>query len=88
MKVLLNQMLPAFNANLTPILAPTTKLIAKTIPKKNSIFRLIQKTKAAIIESMATMNLVIPALPIKLIPKNDTNTNVNIVEIPAPKNPP
>jgi len=84
MNNLLIQTLPAFNANLTPILAPAIKLVARIMPKRKSIFMLIKKTKAAIIDSILTMNIVIPALLIRLIPRNKANANVNIVEIPAP----
>jgi hypothetical protein len=88
MNSLLIQVLPAFTAILTPIFAPRMKLIARIMPKKKSIFRFIKKIKEAIIDRIATMNLVIPALLIKLVPKYETNIKVNIVEIPAPKNPP
>lgn len=84
MNNLLIHILPAFRARLTPILAPMIKLIAKIIPNKKSIFMLTKKTKNATIESILTMNVVVPAPLIKPTPNNETNINVNIVEIPAP----
>ena len=64
------------------------KMLISTVPDKFDNLMLIKKTKAAITDNTVTINLVIPALLIKLMPKSEIKTNVNMVETPAPKNPP